>query len=415
MRWYYGWNVVAATIVFQALVFGTGIYCFTFWVAYWTTDFDVGRSDVMLVFIGLQIGLGAFAPFAGRAIDRHSARLLISVGAVCFSLALVLATFATALWQIWVLFFTLAVAGLLLAGPLASQTLTARWFDRRRGLALGISTTGTSVGGFVMPIIMTALQAEYGWRDANTMVAVLIVVAVVPAAWLLIKDSPAAAGMPGEGAKDAAADLPPPLEHPETVAGILKRRVFWGIVLSFTPIAVAFGGAQQNLAPYTADYGISAVDTSYLVSVMAFVMVISKLFFGSMADRWDHRVLLWLMCVALGVAFALMLTGVSYPRLLVVSALLGVSAGGFLPLIAAVVSQRFGISSFGLVMGMVGPFTAVAAVGPWLAGYVRDNYGSYEGAWEIFALLLIPAALAALLLKERTTSATIGVSDTSRQ
>ena len=296
--------------------------------------------------------------------------------------------------------------GLLLAGPLASQALTARWFDRRRGLALGISTTGTSVGGFVMPIVVTTLQAAYGWRDANLIVALLIVVGVVPAALLLVKNSPAAAGLAGEGANAREAHVPTP-DHPETVAGILKRRVFWGIVLAFTPIAVAFGGAQQNLAPYTADYGISAVNTSYLVSTMALVMVLAKLFFGTMADRWDHRLLLWLMCVALGIGFAVMLTGVSYPRLVVVSIMLGISAGGFLPLMAAVVSQRFGISSFGLVMGMVGPFTALAAVGPWLAGFIRDNLGAYEPAWQIFALLLIPASLAALLLREETRAAPV--------
>ena len=87
--------------------------------------------------------------------------------------------------------------------------------------------------------------------------------------------------------------------------------------------------------------------------------------------------------------------------LVLVCALLGFVAGGFLPLLGAIVSQNFDIRTFGQVMGMLGPFTTLAASGPWLAGYLRDTGGSYDLAWISLGALLIPSAFAVALMPAR--------------
>jgi cyanate permease len=85
----------------------------------------------------------------------------------------------------------------------------------------------------------------------------------------------------------------------------------------------------------------------------------------------------------------------------VVCILLGSAGGGMLPLLGAVVGSRFGPAAFGQVMGLLGPFTTLAAVGPWIAGYLRDATGSYDQAWVVFLLMLLPAVVGALMLGER--------------
>jgi MFS family permease len=395
--WYHGWNVLAVGMLFQAVTFGIGIYCFTFWVSPWSREFGIGRGEAMTVFLTLQVAMGGLAPFAGRAMDRASIRLLIVTGAVCFALALALAARAQALWQLVVIYGTLVVAGMLLAGPLAAQTLAARWFTRRRGLALGISTVGTSLGGFFMPPLVTTLQANLGWRDANDVLAVLALVLIVPPVWLLVRNSPEEAGRPGEDDNGPRSCGPPAAAW--STSEILRSPPFWLLVLAFTPMAAAFGGAQQNLAPYTSDHGIDARTTAVLVSIMALVMAGAKVMFGALADRLDLRWLFLLAVGVLGVTFSLMRGGVDYQSLIIIAVLLGMAAGGFLPLLASAISNRFGVAAFGRVMGMVGPFTTLAALGPWLAGYVRDTTGSYDSAWLILAMLLIPAVAAMLLLR----------------
>ncbi len=387
-------------MLFQAVSFGIAIYCFTFWVSPWTAEFGVGRGEVMVVFLTLQVAMGAIAPLAGRAMDRMSIRALVMSGALCLSLALILAARASAMWQLIVVYGSLMVAGVLLAGPLAAQTLAARWFSRRRGLAIGISTVGTSLGGFTMPPLVTALQASLGWREANDVLALVVLVVIAPPVWLLIRNSPADAGIAGEpNGGSAAAQSRADGDREWQTFGLLRSRPFWLLVLAFTPLATAFGAAQQNLAPYTSDHGIDARAAAYLVSLMALVMAGAKVLFGALADRLDLRWLFFLAVAVLVGAFALMSGRVTYPQLIVACALLGAAAGGFLPLLASAVSSRFGVAAFGRVMGMIGPFTTLAALGPWFAGYLRDSTGSYDAAWFIMAMLLIPAAAAMALLR----------------
>ena len=400
MPWYHGWNVLAVAMLFQAVTFGVGIYSFTFWVAPWSAEFTVGRSEVMTVFITLQVAMGLLSPLAGRAVDRLSLRGLIIAGALCLAAGLLLAGRAGALWHLNLVYGTLIVAGLLLAGPLAAQTLAARWFARRRGTALGVVTIGTSIGGFLAPPLVTALHAEIGWRAANDWLALIVVLLIVPPVWLLVRNAPSAGlgaveGTGGDGHRDGG-----PVPSTATL-NILRQRVFWLTVFAFTPLATAFGGAQQNLGPYASDLGIDAQSAAYLVSVMALVMIAAKIFFGAMADRWDIRALFLLTVVGLGLALGLMLLELSYFALVLVCGLLGFVAGGFLPLLGALVSQNFDIRTFGQVMGMIGPFTTLAAVGPWIAGYLRDTTGSYDLAWLALSALLVPSAAAISLLKPR--------------
>ena len=248
MPWHHGWNVLAVAMLFQAVAFGIGIYSFTFWVAPWSADFAVGRSEVMTVFLTMQVAMGLCAPLAGRAVDRLSLRGLIIAGALCLAAGLLLAGRAEALWHLNLVYGTLIVAGMLLAGPLAAQTLAARWFARRRGTALGGVTVGTSIGGFLLPPLVTALHAEIGWRAANDLLALIVVLAIVPPVWLLVRNAPSERLRAVEGTGDDANRGQASASSTATL-DILRQRVFWLTVLGFTPLATAFGGAQQNLGP----------------------------------------------------------------------------------------------------------------------------------------------------------------------
>lgn len=400
-RYYYGWNILAVGMSFQAVIFGIGFFCFTFWVAPWREEFGASRGDVMAILVAVQVVMGALAPFAGHAMDRLSIRGLIVTGALCFAAALALAAHATALWQIGVIYGVLFVAGGLLAGPLPAQTLAAKWFFARRGTAIGLSSVGTSLGGFVLPVLVTYLLTTYGWRQANLMLAAFVVLAIVPVVWVVVRNTPAERGVVAEADVEIGAGMTAHVYPSWTTMSILRQRSFWVMVIAFTPMTAAFGAAQQNFAPYTADLGIGATATSYLVSLMAIVMVAGKVFFGAMSDRWDHRWLYAIAVVVLVATLVLMCLEPGYPQLVIISALLGFAGGGFLPLLGAIIGSRFGPAAFGQVMGMVGPFTTLAAIGPWIAGYVRDTSGSYDVAWQLFLLVLIPAALTMILMTPR--------------
>ncbi len=403
MRWYAGWNILTVGLVFQAVTFGIAFFSFTLWVQPWMTSFEASRSEVMTVFLVTQVMMGVLAPFAGRAMDALQIRTLIIFGSVCFALALWLISKTTALWQVGVLYGTLFVLGTLLAGPLAAQTLAARWFNKRRGTAIGLSSIGTSLGGATIPVLVGWLLVHYDWRVAHEVLAAIVIVAVVPLVWFVVRNSPEAAGVEPEPA--ATKPVLPTSTQAWTTQSLLGSRSFLAIVMAVTPLVLVTGAIQQNFAPYASELAITPTDIAALVSIMAMVMVAGKVFFGMLADRYDHRMLYLLALSLVFITLCLLLLSPGYQLLMLTVALLGFGMGGFLPLLGAMVAERFGPVAFGQVMGLIGPFTTLAAVGPLLAGYIRDTTGSYDNAWMLLMLLLVPAAVAVMFVDAKGSGA----------
>lgn len=397
--WYYGWNIVAVAVGYQAIIFGIAIYSFTFWVPHWEEEFDVGRGDVMLVFLGLQAGMAVLSPFAGRAADTLSIRWLVALGAICFSLGLLASSYAGALWQIGLSFTVLAVIGVLLAGPITAQTLVTRWFDRHSGLAMGVVSTGTSIGGLLMPLLMVYLQSRFGWREANVWLAALVVLFIVPAS-LLIYDSPAKAGVVSpETSGSIAESSSRPAGVEWGLSDILKAPSFWTMMFCFTVITAIFVAIQQNMAPLATDHGISAVAVSSAVALMASVMILAKLLFGFLADRTNLGILYAIALGSLAAALIILsVTELTYFTLLAIAALVGLATGSVMPLLAAMIRRDFGIVSFGRVKGLSVSVLSCSAIGPWIAGSTFDATGSYDVAWLVLGSLMIPAAIASLHL-----------------
>jgi len=401
MPWYFGWNIIAVGLVFQAILFGSIFFSYTLWVGEWLNDPDLGvnHGNVQIPFMLLTVVQGALAPFAGRAMDHGPIRTWICLGAVLCALGFCAVSFATAFWQIAAIYSVLIAIGVLLAGPLAAQTLAARWFRRNRGLAIGLSTTGTSIGGMLMAPVVTALFEAQGWRNAHLILAAIFIVVIIPLVWTVVRNSPEDRNLEPEpdthGNQPAQRHVYPAW----TTRAILSERTFWVLVLAFTPMVTVFSGIQQNLRPYASDIGIDSKDTALLVSVFAGVMLGSKIFFGAMADRWDPRLLFWIAAAVLMATNALMMIHPDYLVMVLISAMLGFSAGAFLPLLGSVVGRHFGPAAFGRALGLIGPFTTLSAIGPYIAGAVRAETGSYDPALASFIAVMIPAVIVMAFLK----------------
>jgi len=399
-RWYYGWNIVGAGMTFQAILFGLTFFSFIFWAPIWAEEFGADLADVMWANVGMMVAQGLMSPFVGHAMDRRSIKWLVTAGAIIAAVGFVAVARATQIWHIVFIYSTLIPLGILLAGPLAAQTLAAKWFSARRGLAIGISTTGTSIGGFILPVLVGFLFSAYGWRTTHLLLAALIVTVVIPVVWLIVANQPADKGVAPE------ADLIPhgqggsaPVFPAWTTMGILKERNFWVVICAFVPLLTAQGAVQANLAAFAIDLGVAREMTPGLISLMAVTMIGGKLFFGRQADKWDHRYLFLIAVALITTVVCLMLSAPSYTTLLVIAGILGVGTGAFLPLLGAIISSRFGPAGFGKVMGLLGPFTAVSAVGSVFAANIYDTTGSYNLAWQLLLIGMVPAGIIIMWLR----------------
>lgn len=390
--WHYGWNVVGLTLAFQAVTIGILIYCFALFVVPWLETFEVSRGRVMVSITVLQLGVGLLSPLAGRAMDALSMRGLLIIGILALSVGLWLASLATAMWQIIAIYALVMPLAMAMAGPLAAQTLVTRWFLDKRGMALGISAIGTSIGGFGFPFLTGALIEHFGWRTAMQVLALLALILVLPLAWFILRrQPPAPAALPAD---THAEDRQSVEARQWQVGDILRAPMFWIAVVAFLPTNAAFGAMQFNLGALSRDLGHPTSYAALLISLSSAAMIVGKFAFGAAADRIDHRWLYYVMATGMGGSL-LMLMGTPALLTLILSAILmGLAGGGILTLMAVVYGSRFGAASFGRVMGLGMLFITMASLGPLFSGWIFDRTGSYDIAFGLFALLFVPAAIA---------------------
>lgn len=366
---------------------GILIYSFALFVVPWLEEFAVTRGQIMLAIFALQVCVGLLSPLLGPLLDKRSLRALVLLGAVCTSLGLLLLSQATAFWQIVLIYITLMPVGMVLCGTLAAQTLVNKWFSTRRGLAIGISAMGTSLGGFVFPLITSGLIAQFSWQGTLLFQAALCFAVLLPLNFLVLSVEPPSRELDTGG--NLAVN-----NRTWTTHEILSTRMFWLPVVSLVPINAAFGGVQFNLGAYVSDLGMSQGFAAQLISVTSLSMIVGKFLFGSLGDRLDHRYLFWLMFTGLALALLMFMGKPGQFEFLVGATLQGLATGGVIPMMGLVYGSRFGTLSFGRVVGLVNLFLMAGSLGSLLSGWIFDATGSYDAAFQTFLVCLLPVAVA---------------------
>ena len=394
---HYRWYIVALTLVNQALALGVLVYSFALFVVPLLDEFEVSRSKVMLAILSFQIVTGLLSPVLGRYMDQFAMRLLVLSGALAMSLGLFLLSLATEFWQIVALHVTLLPVGMILTGTLASQTMVSKWFTEKRGLAIGVSSMGTSLGGLSVPLLTAWLIGEQGWQGAYLVLAMLSLILLVPLNYLVLRHDPPILRL--QASETSGVEM-----KTWTTRQILESWAFWIPVLALIPINAAFGGTQFNLGAYMSDLGYGQAVAAQLIAVTSGAMIVGKLFFGSLGDRVDHRKLYWLMAGLLLVSMYFYEGSPGRPALFLAASLQGFATGGVMPMMGIMYSSRFGTLSFGRVLGLVNLFLMIGSFGSILSGWIFDLTQSYDAAFQVFALLLLPGTIVMYFLPAKATN-----------
>ncbi|MDA0272821.1 MAG: MFS transporter [Proteobacteria bacterium] len=383
---YYRWSIVALTLVNQALALGIMIYSFALFVVPWLEHFDIARSQVMLAILAFQVTTGLLSPLLGRLMDHFVMRRLVIAGAVSMGLGLALLSQASQFWQVILIYTTLLPIGMLLCGTLASQTMVSKWFTGNRGLAIGLSAMGTSIGGLVIPVVVITLIARYEWQGALLILSVVSTVILIPLNFLVLRFEPPLVDL-GNGTLQLIDS------RNWTSREILTSKAFWIPVVALIPVNAAFGGVQFNLGAYMSDLGYEQSLAAQLIAVTSLMMILGKLFFGAMGDRVDHRKLYWMMAVLLFIALLFYEGSPGKPELVLGAGIQGFATGGVMPMMGIMYSARFGTLSFGRVLGCVNLVIMLGSFGSIFSGWIFDMTQSYDVAFWIFMALILPGVI----------------------
>jgi MFS family permease len=280
-------------------------------------------------------------------------------------------------------------------GVLPSVVLVSNWFVRRRGTALGILLTGTSVGGVVIGPISTPLIEQFGWRTAMLLVSLIIWLILAPAIVLLVRSKPSDIGlMPDDDSAALAGEESKPAGG-FTFGQALRTSAFWifalGSALIFYPIFVT----SQQLILQTAKIGFTAWQGTLVLSGLFAVSVAGKFLFGYLSDRYAPvRVILLCTAVMFASTFLLLQLNTATAFLFLIP--FGLGYGGAFVLIQRLAADLFGQRDYPKILGAITIFETLGAAGGGLiTGRLADLAG---GDYTVGFYGVIGAAGFALLL-----------------
>jgi hypothetical protein len=387
---YPGWIMVAACFVLAFFAWGLGFYGHGFFIAAlraergWSTGLLSG-AVASFWFVGVPSVL-----LIGRLLDRYGPRWIVLYGAVAMGGGGILVGQATEIWQIFVLFMIMGSAYPGLATAAISASLVP-WFDRRLGLALGISLSGASVGGVLMPPALVRLSSAYGFDAALAGVGAAILLLIIPLALFVLRRP--------HGAAETAGERKPPVHHDSGgvqpgMRYFLSLGAFWRIaVASALALAAQVGFLMHQLPALEGALGLSAA--AFAVSVAAGSAVIGRFILGGLSVRFSLSFLAAGCYLIQAAGLLIIILGQGAILLYAGSALAGVVVGCIVMLPPLLLSDKFGANGYGTAYGLISAIMFLGASATTaMVGLLRDMTGDYSPPF----LMLVGMELAAAVV-----------------
>lgn len=394
------WLVVLLCSVMIMMGAGPVYYAYGNYAVAFAKDFGAPITVINIGFtmVGIVGNLGS-AP-VGMALDRWGIRTVASVGIVGTALGFLLVSVSTGIWQIVILFGTLIAMADVCIGVVCTSYLVSHWFNRRRGLALGLSVLGASVAAILFPPLTDMLIRQEGWR-ATFVIYAGAMLAMLPAVWLLARlpDDFPPAERTGTAPRGQEARMP--------LADLFRHRGFWILSVVTGVMTGVNTGTMVSLVTFAGTRGLTTGQGSLLLSVIGGCAVVGKILIGFSIDRLSH-------VTALRIGVALQFSGMvflalapGFTTMLMAVAVFGFGIGAMLPVWSASIAGLFGLSGYGRALGWSrAAMTPVAMAFPLMAGMIFDGTGSYVWTWSCFAILL-GVAFMALFAMPRAKAAAI--------
>ena len=367
----YGWVVVFASLALHSVSLGAPTMLFVALKPI-AADLETARAIPSLAYSLMMIGAGVGGIGMGWWMDRLGVVQPVLFGSVMICLGALLASRAEGPVSLFIasgLLIGLFGKAAMIAPLVANVT---RWFDRRRGLAVAILTSGQGLAGAIWPAVVQYFNDLVGWRGTFLYFGVFAAMTMIPIALLLRPRPPVAAA---GGAFGVRVDERRGLElSPRAVQGIL----WFGGVFCCAAMSIPI----VHLVSHATDQGHTLEQGARVLSVLFMAGFVSRIGFGMLADRIGgvRTLLIGSACMAV-MLFVFMFT-TSYAGLLVAALLFGLGFSGIMPCYPLLIRLFFPANEVGWRIAGQYLFSAAGmALGGWLGGVIFDLAGSYAPAF----------------------------------
>lgn len=425
---YYGWWIVIASMI--VLSVGAGFYWLGFGVFFLplAQEFSTSRAALSGAISISQLEGGLLGPVGGYLVDRFGPRRMMFIGVGLMGLGFVWMSQVESLFMFYVVYLLLISLGMSIGIRVPTLVAPTNWFVRKRGIALGIATSGVGLGGIFVPMLGW-LIISLGWRPTAAIAGLVVLAVGLPLA-AVMRHRPEQYGLLPDGRtatptvqpKRDSADGEPSLEgaaaleqgEPEATYNMreaLKTPVFWQLSVVFGLRQIIIGAIGLHQVPFLIGIGISPQLAATVLGMTAVASILGRLGAGWLADRVPKR---FVMAATIGLAAlgALVLAHVTvWWHLIFFVLIYGVGWGGGATTMSIVRAEYFGRRAFGTISGMMDFVQMFGLVlGPIFAGLVYDLTGSYYLAFMVFAVTGALGAAMMVFLRPPQQSVSQGLS-----
>ena len=403
----YAWIVVA--VIFLVLLAAAGIRATpSVLILPLEHEFGWSRTTISMV-ISLNIALyGLIGPFSAAAMQRYGIRPMVLGALALLDVGTFASTMMSMPWHMMLAWGVLVGAGSGVAANTLAATIVGRWFEARRGLAMGLLTASAATGQMVFLPLMAYMVDHVGWRAVAFMVAAIAALAI-PLVALLLPERPQDIGLRTYGSSaPIQAEARVETKNPLTIAfaalgKAMRIRDFWLLFFSFFICGMSTNGyIGSHFIAMCGDFGILAVGGASILATMGMLDLIGTTLSGWLSDRFNARVLLFWYYGLRGIALIFLphAFGLAYYGLPIFAVIYGLDWIATVPPTVRLANDVFGKLAAPIVFGwIVAGHQLGAASATMLAGYLRNSLGSYNLSSMLMGAACLVAAVMVLRIK----------------
>jgi predicted MFS family arabinose efflux permease len=370
-----GWKLVLAASFgfsfFSVMLAGTGLFMQPLGDEFgWSRTLLSSGPSIATIMTAI------LGPFFGAMIDRYGSRRLALPGIVVTMASISAFSLLNGeTWQWIALWFIFGLVSVSIKSTIWTAAVVGA-FERSRGLALGLTLSGTAVAQSIVPPLGNLLIDAFGWRMAFICLGLGWGSITLLLAWLFLHEA--------RRTRVQAANQTQPGDHPPaeglTVREAVRDRALWQLAISNFLIMAMTMGLTIHLFPILTEAGVSREKAALLTALSGVAGIVGKLVTGYLLDRFRPNFVGGITLGAAAAGFALLIDDIASPTLIVMALLVnGYAAGTKTHITGYLTAGYAGMRNFGAIYGFMSALMSLAAgVGPLLAGAAYDMSGGYE-------------------------------------
>ncbi len=399
---FYGWWLLLGLFLIYAASNGIGLNTLPLFYPSLRADFNWTEAQVTGPATLMFLMVSLISPFVGFLLDRFRTKTLMIVGGIGLVGGLAFYATINSLGQLTTIYIVYAFS-LTLAGIIPSMYLITKWFNKYRGLAIGIFLMASSVGGSIFPPIAGAIIEDDGWRSAAFVLTVIAGVLILIPVVFLVRSRPEDLGLYPDGA-----DHPPRDADEKEIVGVtlleaLSSPIFYLLLLITASMWFCITGVINNQTLYFDDLKIDAKLSGLILGVFFVSSLTGKFLFGYLSDRYSKKniMLLATLNLTLGSILLPLLNEQSSFLLYLYAIVYGIGFSGAFTMIQVLVAEYYQGPSYGSILGLItGVDTFAGSMGIIILSSMRTAQGNYYQAFNLLIGICVVASVCVLIIRK---------------